>query len=243
MDPDQTKAWISDLLRGLRGTFLDDRLILGGSSGLFAFATTAPAFTEDLDFLVEEDLVVARGGDIVRLFEGLGFQRVPDSPTFLKEGGPGFDLVGYSRTHFDDHLSPESDLRVMVFGELGRVLEQPGSVETGVSGIRALSPAAFCAVKLLTLRVDKGAKDKLQALLVIAERKEDEPFLAALSRMLRAFGSDRVFDVVGDAQAAFLSLQRDPAFRDHGAEGYAPFIERAAAGQAALVRLLGEPAP
>lgn len=243
MDPDRARAWIAGLSGGLRGSFLEGRLILGVSAGLFGFATSAPAFTEDLDFLIEEDLVVARGGDVVRLFEGLGFRRVPESPTFLKEGGPGFDLVGYSRTDFEDHLSPEGELRVMVFGELGRVLEDPESVETGLCGIRSLGPAAFCAVKLLTMRVEEGAKDKLQALLVIAERREDASFLAVLSRMLRAFGGDRVLDVLGDAQVAFLSLQRDPTFRDHGAEGYARSIEQAAAGQQALVRLLGEPAP
>lgn len=134
-------------------------------------------------------------------------------------------------------------LRVMVFGELGRILRDPESVETGLSGIRTLAPAAFCAVKLLTLRVEKGAKDKLQALLVVAERKDNARFLAGLSRLLRAFGSDRVLDVVGDAQAAFLALQRDPAFRDHGAEGYSRFVQQAEAGQKALVELLGEGLP
>ena len=243
MDPERTRAWIADLLRGLRGTVLEDRLILGGSSGLFGFATAAPAFTEDLDFLIEEELVASRGGEIVRRLEGLGFRRVPDSPTFLKEGGPGFDLVGFSRSDFEDHLSIEGELRVMVFGELGRVLQDAESVETGLSGIRTLAPGAFCAVKLLTLRVEKGAKDKLQALLVVAERKDDARFLAALARMLRAFGSDRVLDVIGDAQAAFLSLQRDPAFQDHGAEGYARFVEQAAVGQETLVELFGEGSP
>jgi hypothetical protein len=187
--------------------------------------------------------VASRGGEIVRRLGSLGFRRVPDSPTFLKYGGPGFDLVGYSIRDFEDHLSPEGELRVMVFGELGRILRDPESVETGLSGIRTLAPAAFCAVKLLTLRVEMGAKDKLQALLVIAERKDDARFLAAMSRLLRTFGNDRVLDVIGDAQAAFLSLQRDPAVRDHGAEGYARFLEQAEAGQKVLVGLLGAEPP
>jgi hypothetical protein len=40
---------MADLTRALRGTFLEGELILGGSSGLFAFETETPAFTEDLD--------------------------------------------------------------------------------------------------------------------------------------------------------------------------------------------------
>jgi len=38
------------------------------------------------------------------------------------------------------------------------------------SGGRALRPASFVIVKLLTERAHKGVKDKLQALLVLAER-------------------------------------------------------------------------
>ena len=47
---------IDNLFFGLRGTFLEGQLILGGSSGLFAFPTNAPAYTENLDFYIQEEL-------------------------------------------------------------------------------------------------------------------------------------------------------------------------------------------
>ena len=36
-----------------------------------------------------------------------------------------------------------------------------------------------------------------------------------------------------------LSLQRDPEFRDRGAEGYLQFLERVESGYSALVSILG----
>jgi len=225
---------IRDLARQLRGTVLEREMILGGSSGLFGFSTGVPAFTEDLDFLIREELVVAEGIRIIDLLGRVGFQRQPDTPTFTAPGKPMFDLVGYSTANPADHLSPPGPLRVMVFGDIGIVLGAPSSVTTDADGVAALSPFAFCALKLTTVRVEKGSKDKLQALLVIRERRDDrsfrEGFLAALSR----FDRDRIADAFGDAQAAFLSLQRDPEFRDRGAEGYRALLERAEEGFAVL---------
>ncbi|MBN1420954.1 MAG: hypothetical protein JXP34_19440 [Planctomycetes bacterium] len=243
MEGDAERALIADLREGLKGTFLDGQLILGGSSGLFGFATQAPAFTEDLDFLVIEELVAARGGEIVRLLSDRGYLRQPETPTFLAEGRPGFDLVGYSKTDLTDHLSREGPLRVMVFGDLSVILLDLGSVDHGPAGMAALSPAGFCAAKLMTLRVEKGAKDKLQALLVVGERASDPAFRKGLVRILSRFDPDRQGDALADAQAAFLCLQRDPEFRDHGAEGYGAFLKRAEAGFAALREMLREGRP
>lgn len=114
----------------LRGTLLEDQLVLGGSSGLLGFATSAPAFTDDADFLIREDLVVD-------------------------------------------------------------------------------------------------------------ERAQDPAFREGLRRILGRFDSERRSDALGDAQMSFLSLQRDPEFRDHGAEGYARFLDRVEAGYRQLVSLLG----
>jgi hypothetical protein len=230
--------FIAALCKGLRGTFLEGRLILGGSSGLFGFRTDTPAFTEDLDFLVEEGLVAARGGEIVRLLASLGYDRVPETPTFTAPGRPSFDLVGYSSSDFADRLSAPGPLQVMVFGDLGVILGDPESVERTPAGMPALSPAAFCAVKLMTMRIEKGSKDKLQALLVVAERASEAAFRARLLRILGRFDRERRTDAVADSQMAFLSLQRDPDFRDHGAEGYARFLSQAESGYRALVEIL-----
>src|SRR5688572_4821590 len=225
---------IADLASGLRGTFLEGELILGGSSGLFGFPTQTPAFTEDLAFLVREDLVIARGKEVIDLLGRLGFQRTPDTPTFVSPGRPGFDLVGYSFTDSTDHLSPPSVLQVMVYGDLGIVLGSPVSVHRAPAGIPSLTPPAFCAVKLMTLRVEKGFKDKLQALLVIGERRNESGFTRDLSEILTRFDADRRSDAFADAQAAFLALKQDPEFRDRGAEGYKAMIAGAEAGYLAL---------
>jgi len=232
---------IAKISRGIRGTFLEGELILGGSSGLFGFPTEAPAFTEDLDFLIREDLVIGRGAEIVDSLSRLGYARTPDTPTFTSPGRPGFDLVGYSARDLTDHLSPPGALQVMVFGDLGVIMDMTESVDRDPGRMPALSPAGFCAVKLLTLRVEKGSKDKLQALLVIAERAKEPAFRDALRRILGRFDPDRRTDALADAQAAFLAIRGDPGFRDRGAEGYVAFLGKLEEGYAALSGLLSEP--
>jgi hypothetical protein len=231
---------VVEIFQSLAGTLLEGQLVLAGSSGLFAFPTRTPAFTEDLDFLISEELVAARGEEIVALLGRSGYQRVPGTPTFTAPGRPTFDLIGYSRTDPSDHLSPPGFLQVMVFGDLGTVLAEPGSVDHHPDGMVALSPAAFCAVKLLTLRSEKGSKDKLQGLLVVAERAAEAAFRSDLVRLLRRFDLSRREDALADAQLAFLSLQRDPFFRNHGAEGYRDLVERAEAGYRELCSILAE---
>ena len=228
---------VKDLARGLQGTLLEGELILGGSSGLFGFETDTPAFTEDLDFLIREELVESRGVEIMKLLELQGFRRQPETPTFTAPGRPMFDLVGYSLTDTTDHLSPAAPFRVMVYGDLGVVMADPASVLTTSSGARSLSPAAFCVVKLMTVRVEKGSKDKLQALLVIGERDHDSAFRRDFAKLLELFDEDRRTDALADAQMAFLSLQRDPEFQDRGAEGYREFLDQAARGFELLERL------
>ena len=122
----------------------------------------------------------------------------------------------------------------MVYGDLGVVLASPASVHRAPGGAPSLSPAAFCAVKLMTLRVEKGFKDKLQALLVIGERKSVPEFTRNLRDILACFDSDRRADAFADGQAAFLALQQDPEFRDRGAEGYKAMMAGAEEGYRAL---------
>ena len=73
---------VLSLASGLRGTFLEDELILGESSGPVRFPTRTPPFTEGLDFLVREDLGHReKDKEVIDLLGGLGFQRSPDTPT------------------------------------------------------------------------------------------------------------------------------------------------------------------
>ena len=87
-------------------------------------------------------------------------------------------------------------------------------------------------------RAHKGAKDKLQALLVLAERGEDEAFEAEVCGLLAAIDPERLADVRAAAQNAVFSLQRDPTFSDAGAQGYAPMRHQVETGLELLSALL-----
>jgi hypothetical protein len=126
----------------------------------------------------------------------------------------------------------------MVFEDLSRLLATPQATMELPSGGRALRPASFVIVKLLTERAHKGAKDKLQALLVLAERGEDQAFEVEVGRLLAAVEPERLADVRAAAQAAVFSLQRDPTFSDAGAEGYEPMRQQVEIGLSRLIALL-----
>jgi hypothetical protein len=183
---------------------------------------------------------MGRGAEIVKIFTDLGYRRQPESPTFTAPARPSLDLVGYSTTIRTDHLSPPGPLQVMVFGDLGVILSCSGGVAKHPTGQSVLSPAGFAAVKLTTLRVEKGAKDKLQALLVVAERAGDPSFRKTLCEILERFGAEACGDILADAQVAFLSLQKDPAFHDHGAERYVAWLGRLELGYRTLVEIVKE---
>ncbi len=100
-----------------------------------------------------------------------------------------------------------------------------------------LSPAALAAIKLLTVRLEKGSKDKLQALLLVAEREDDREFLSALHRILSRFEPDRVEDALADAQAAFLAISGDALRADQQSRGYAEMRSAAGRGLELLRRL------
>jgi len=94
------------------------------------------------------------------------------------------------------------------------------------------------ASKLLTERAHKGTKDKIQALLVLAERRTDTRFAGELLTLLRNVDAVRLEDVRASAQDALLALERDPTFTDAGAEGYASVRQQVAAGLDQLGHLL-----
>jgi hypothetical protein len=100
-------------------------------------------------------------------------------------------------------------------------------------------PQVLELMRLLTIRLEKGGKDKLQALLVIAENAEDRDFGEDLARLLGAFGADRIDDAIGDAQAALLAVSTDVQVAGPQAAGYAAMHRRLEAGFAALMHWAG----
>ena len=131
----------------------------------------------------------------------------------------------------------------MVFSDLSTLLGMPDSVTEVPAGGRALSAAALTVAKLMTIRLEKGSKDKLQALLLIDERSDEEDFLAELRCFLDGFEPDRIEDAVADAQMALLSISSDPEIADAEARGYQEMRTAIGRGLAILedIAAAGEP--
>jgi hypothetical protein len=226
------------ILAALRSGPVGDDGVLVGSSGLFGFETAVPALTEDIDIAVPEATVARQGREIVEALQAHGFEHEPGTASFLGPGNAVFDLLGHGQAEEGDHTAGGDALRVMVFEDLSRLLADPRSTMELPGGGRALTPAGFVAAKLLTERAHKGSKDKLQALLVLAERAADEALAADVSALLAAVDRERLADLRAAAQAAVFSLQEDPTFSDAGAEGYVAMKHRVKAGFARLSELL-----
>jgi hypothetical protein len=230
------------VLEALRRSPVGDAAVLVGSSGLFGFDTRVPALTEDIDVAVPEDLVAREGPAIVAALAAQGFEHEPGTATFLQPAaGVTFDLLGHGDPRAGDHVGGAGVLRVMVFEDISRLVGEEKATAALPRGGRALTPAGFVASKLLTERAHKGAKDKIQALLVLAERADDAGFAAELGRLLRDVDPVRVEDLRASAVDAFLALERDPAFADAGAEGYAPVTRQAEEGLRRLRQILEAP--
>lgn len=217
---------------------MGDSGVLVGSSGLFGFETQVPALTEDIDVAVPEGTVAQKGREIVEALAALGFDHTPGTASFSGPDNAVFDLLGHGDAAEGDHTGGTDALRVMVFEDLSRLLANPQATIELPSGGRALRPAGFVTVKLLTERAHKGAKDKLQALLVLAERAWDEDFESEVYALLAGVDLERLADLRAAAQAAVFSLQRDPTFSDAGAEGYASMRNQVEVGFGRLSALL-----
>jgi hypothetical protein len=235
---------VLELLGRIGRSPLGEQLILGGSSGVYGVSTTVPALTEDVDLLVDADWLAGHQDEVLAQMRQLGFVHQPGTPTFLAAGGLSVDLVGYSRRDHVDRIGGGTLLPVMVYSDLSTLLAYQGWWQELSGGGRALSPAALTAAKLLTVRLEKGSKDKLQALLVIEERRDDEEFLSDLRSVLRAFTADRLDDALADAQAACLAIGGDVALAGAQAAGYAEMHQAAERGLDILQQLaLPEAAP
>jgi hypothetical protein len=127
----------------------------------------------------------------------------------------------------------------MVFADLSRLLTLPRSTRELASGGTVLSPATLAAAKLLTIRLEKGSKDKLQALLVIAKNAADPDFLEHLRHLVTALPADRIEDAIADAQAALLAVSADVRLAGPQAAGYAGMYRRLEQGLAVLLHLSG----
>src|SRR5262245_23416059 len=225
------------VLTALRRSPVGDAAVLVGSSGLFGFPTEVPALTEDVDIAVPEAAVARHGHEIVEALREQGFEHQAGTATFVGPDGAIFDLLGHGDPGQGDHIGGTEALRVMVFEDLSRVLSDPATTAKLPAGGRALTPAGFVVSKLLTERAHKGTKDKIQALLVLAEH-EEESFVEEVVRLLADLAPVRLDDVRAGAQSAYFCLERDPSFSDSGAEGYAPVVRQVEIGLQRLLSIL-----
>ena len=212
---------VLNLLRRVRSSPLGEHLILAGSSGLYGVSETIPALTEDVDVLIDADWVAEQEHLLLEEMVKLGFEHLPGTCTFLGKEGLSLDLVGFSRRDAVDRIGGGETVPIMVFGDLSRVLSAPGSmVELPTGGGLTLSSAALATTKLMTIRLEKGSKDKLQALLLVEENQTNDEFLKELHRLLSLFETDRIEDALADAQAAYLAVSGDAMLTDAQSSGY-----------------------
>jgi len=226
-----------EILGRLAETPMGEQLILGGSSGLYAVSEKIPALTEDVDLVIDAEWVAAHERELLEEMEAAGFRHQSGTPTLIDEYGNSIDLVGYSRADRVDRIGGGENLRVMVFSDLSTLLRVPDSVTAAPAGGRALSAAALTVAKLMTIRMEKGSKDKLQALLLIDEMRNEKSYLTELQRLLGHFEPDRVMDAIADAQASSLAISSDVEMADPEAAGYSEMSASVARGLAVLEKL------
>jgi len=227
-----------EILSRLAQTRLGRLLILGGSSGLHAVSDRVPALTEDVDLLVDADWVAAHETELLAEMQQAGFTHLEGTCTLTLDDGSSVDLVGYSKTNRAEHIGGSGRVPVMVFADLSTIMTRSPPIEVPSGGL-ALSASALVVTKLLTIRQEKGSKDKLQALLLIDENRDDEGFLAEIGRLLAEFEPDRVEDALADAQVATLSISTDVDVSNPQTAGYASMQAAVARGFEILERLLG----
>jgi hypothetical protein len=234
---------VLSLLRRLRSGSLGDKLILAGSSGLYGASEEIPALTEDIDVVVDADWVGAEEPHLLAEMSRFGFEHQPGTSSFLLAEGLSLDLVGYSRRDTEDRIGGGTTVPVMVFSDLSKILSTPGSIIELPTQGKSLSPAALAASKLLTVRLEKGSKDKLQALLLIEENAGSPEFLSDLRRLLELFDPEQVADALADAQVACLAVSGDASHADVQSRGYVEMAEAVGRGFSGLKQLLetGEP--
>jgi hypothetical protein len=205
----------------LLSTDYASEFILVGSAALYLCPTKLPPLTADADFLVPCEALAGHVADFLAGILAVGFERVADTATFSHREGFSFDLLGLEPPGQGDHITSLGTLSLLVFDDLSRLAQQPAA--TGqVDGLKVLSPAGLAVSKLLTWRLEKGSKDKLQALALIGELQADLLFRKQLQHLVGSLSGESWEDAVADAQVAFMELSE--------AHGYAGFADLVVAG-------------
>jgi hypothetical protein len=176
--------------------------------------------TEDVDLAVPESLLQGDESRFRTALEGAGFRQVPGTATWTDEVGHSLDLLAFVEGDSEDRPGGTPGIPAMVFADLNRILQSAlGRNDTGCPG--HLSVAGLVLAKLLTLRVEKGPKDRLHALLLLAEHEQDEELSPSLSALAATFPADTLEDVLPEAQAAVIALEQQSTLAGDWVRPYA----------------------
>lgn len=202
-----TRQQFEALWATIAQTAIRDEAVVVGSAALYLYSKHISPMTHDLDIIVPVATLVAHGQEMTEQLERTGFSHVPDTATYVASDGSSFDVLGTDQPGQGDRVAHLPSLAVMVFEDLC-VLAANEAIEEH-EGKRVLSAAGLVWSKLLTLRLEKGAKDKLQALALIDEQSTAPHFDAQFKKLSALFSAMAREDALAEAQAAFASLEHD----------------------------------
>lgn len=214
----------------LTGLSFASSMILVGSSALYRLSSRVSPMTEDVDVALPEALLV-RDSKVVRgELTSCGFTQVESTATWVDRRGASVDLLTFDRDESSDRAGGAPGLPAMLFASLNRILTDPEGrgVVAGAPG--HLSAVGLVLSKLTTLRLEKGVKDRLHALLLIAEHSPRPGFRDDFVALGGRFGAEEREDMVPDAQMALLSLQDRGAGQPDWAREYVHSLEEIRSG-------------
>lgn len=232
-----TREELDFVVERLGRTSFAREVTLVGSAALYRLSTRIPPMTDDVDIAVPEDLLVRSEGEVRQGLEAQGFRNVAGTATWIDDAGVSLDILAHAPGEGSDRVGGGPTLRVMVFADLSAILADPRGRVPGAPG--HLSAAGLVLSKLLTLRAEKGTKDRLHALLLLGERGADDACARDLAGLLEGVGVAIREDVLAEAQAACVALGGAVVADDPWLRGYADRVDVVRVGFERLQAILG----
>lgn len=227
------RTQFDQIVAALCKTSFASEILVVGSTCLFVLAPDIPPSTLDVDIAIPEERILAAPSAVLEGMSKAAFQRAGQTATWVLPGVGSCDLLAYSAPGAGDRVGGREPLKSLVFDDLCRVIARSWGAQAGPGNLQCLSPAAFCATKLATLRMEKGAKDKIQALSLIGKLRTDLPFERILVEALRSLDPMVREDLLADCQMA-LALSQG---RFSELDPYSSFLPLAQEGFRLLARL------
>lgn len=216
--------------RALSGLSFSRELVLVGSSALFALDSRLPPETEDVDVVVPEDILCRTPERVRGALEASGLVQVEATATWMTRDGLSVDLLAVAHGVTEDRVGGTPAMPAMVFADLARIIldDRSRGVVPGRPG--HLSRAGLALSKLLTVRLEKGPKDRIHALLLIQEGAADAESLASLSSLIGELPASQREDLLPEAQLALVTISGAGVGAPDAARAYASRVDAAREG-------------